>query len=402
MLECGFCYDLGRSSHLVSKRTLSRHTQAWLHRHEYNHNRSLPTPGQLIVASNRNDDSISEQSISELEGPESPQIQHDLSPPEGDEVGFGEYIPTYSVSRSNTGNIVDDLNTSDGSFFEVCEWVDTGISRQQYEQLRAFIKRRHSIELPCVRRRDDRLQKLTQLWPRLIDCCRKSCMAYTGQYDSLQACKYCGEPRYRSPGKPFQCFLYVPLGQRLLRQYRMHRRAHTLQTYCRPFFERPIDYFPSELTDWWDGRRYRELRRDGLFTQYTDIALQLLLDGVQVIESSNHSCTPVISINYNLPPAIRNQKHNILLNLLIPGPKKYKDLDSYLQPLVEELEELGRGVGAYNAYRNEEFVLRAWPVVVTGMLSIRYCCCWSLLLLLVCCRPACKESNLYRGRTGHF
>ena len=285
------------------------------------------------------------------------------------------YIPVYSISRSNTGNIVDDLNASDGFFFRICEWVDTGISRQQYEQLRDLLRRQLSTELPCIRRRDNRLQKLTQLWPRLIDCCRKSCMAYTGQYDSLNACKYCDEPRYRSPGKPFQCFVYIPLCQRLLRQYSMPRRAHTLQTYCRPFFEQSIDSIPSDLTDWWDGRRYRELRRDGLFTQYTDIALQLLLDGVQLVERGNHTCTPVISINYNLPPAIRYQKQNILLNLVIPGPRKYKDLDSYLQPLVEELEELGSGVEAYNAYTNENFVLRAWPVVVTGTLSIR---CWWL------------------------
>jgi len=87
MLECHFCYDLGRGSHVVSRRTLSRHTQAWLIRHQFRHDRSLPTPGQHIVAPNRDDESISEQSISE---PESTQIQRDLSPLEDGEVDIGK------------------------------------------------------------------------------------------------------------------------------------------------------------------------------------------------------------------------------------------------------------------------------------------------------------------------
>ena len=98
MLECHFCYDLGRGSHLVSKRTLSRHTQAWLERHHFYPNRSLPAPSQLIVTPNRDDESISEQSLSNESEPESSQIQCDLSGPENDEVGVGEYIwhiPSY-------------------------------------------------------------------------------------------------------------------------------------------------------------------------------------------------------------------------------------------------------------------------------------------------------------------
>jgi|SRR5579871_6189490 len=87
MLECHFCYDLGRGPHLVSKRTLSRHTQAWIDRHQFHHDKSLPTPGQHIAASNEDDESISEQSISETE---SIQIQGDLSPPEDAEVDIGK------------------------------------------------------------------------------------------------------------------------------------------------------------------------------------------------------------------------------------------------------------------------------------------------------------------------
>jgi hypothetical protein len=141
-----------------------------------------------------------------------------------------------------------------------------------------------------------------------------------------------------------------------------------MQTYCRPFFEQPINQVPAEISDWWAANRYRELRRNGLFSEPTDIALQLMLDGVNVLNRSTHSTTPVLCVNYNLPPWMRYQKHNILLCLVIPGPRKHGDLDSFLYPLVEELKQLGDGVDAYDAWRKQDFCLRAWPVVVTGKL----------------------------------
>jgi hypothetical protein len=212
--------------------------------------------------------------------------------------------------------------------------------------------------------------RMTGLPATLIDCCINSCIAYTGSYAELETCPICTHLRWRTNRNggqtAFQQFVYIPLTPRLQYQYQCRQRAFTMQSYCLPFFERPLNHTLSEINDWWAAQRYRDLRQQGLFNQSTDIALQLLLDGVQLVERGNHSCTPVILINYNLPPALRYQKHNILLSLLIPGPKKYKDIDSFLYPLVEELKELGNGVPAYNSYRREPFNLRAWVVVITG------------------------------------
>jgi hypothetical protein len=55
-----------------------------------------------------------------------------------------------------------------------------------------------------------------------------------------------------------------------------------------------------------------------------------------------------------------------MVSLIIPGPKKYKDIDSFLYPLVEELKQLHIGTSAYNAYRRQSFTLRAEAVLVTG------------------------------------
>jgi hypothetical protein len=53
--------------------------------------------------------------------------------------------------------------------------------------------------------------------------------------------------------------------------------------------------------------------------------------------------------------------------MVIPGPKKPKDLDSFLRPLVDELLELGRGVESVDGDTRSTFSLRAHITIVTGM-----------------------------------
>ena len=49
-------------------------------------------------------------------------------------------------------------------------------------------------------------------------------------------------------------------------------------------------------------------------------------------------------VNYNIPSWEVAKKGNILLSLLIPGKYKVKNMDVYLEPLIEELQDLWRGI----------------------------------------------------------
>ncbi|KAL3702522.1 hypothetical protein R1sor_020544 [Riccia sorocarpa] len=74
------------------------------------------------------------------------------------------------------------------------------------------------------------------------------------------------------------------------------------------------------------------------------LRLGLASDGVSPysIRSSTYSVWPVALMNYNIPPWFTTKKGFILLALIIPVDTK--NVDVFLQALVEELSQLWEGV----------------------------------------------------------
>jgi hypothetical protein len=69
---------------------------------------------------------------------------------------------------------------------------------------------------------------------------------------------------------------------------------------------------------------------------------------------------PVLLTPLNLPPWECVNPANFFMSLLIPGPKSPgKDFDVFLEPLIEELLELWKGVSTYDACTGRKFDLRA-------------------------------------------
>ena len=76
--------------------------------------------------------------------------------------------------------------------------------------------------------------------------------------------------------------------------------------------------------------------------------------------NSSYSMWPIFVIPYNLPPWLCMQESNFMMSLLIPGPHSQgKAFDVFLQPLVEDLLELWRGVDTLDAITGKDFKLRA-------------------------------------------
>ncbi len=86
-----------------------------------------------------------------------------------------------------------------------------------------------------------------------------------------------------------------------------------------------------------------------------NIRLGLAFDGANpyIDLSINHFTWPILLFNYNLPPWLTTKIVFVMLILLIPRNEfiKNENIDMYLQPLVKELEELWKGVKAYDVMK---------------------------------------------------
>ena len=85
---------------------------------------------------------------------------------------------------------------------------------------------------------------------------------------------------------------------------------------------------------------------------------------------------PVLVIPYNMPPNVCTEESNYMMALLIPGPKgPRKDFDLFMEPLVEELQQLWRGVLTLDLYSSPPADFFLCAVIIGASMIIRL---WAL------------------------
>jgi hypothetical protein len=202
----------------------------------------------------------------------------------------------------------------------------------------------------------------------IIHACINDCMLFHGSNAHLTECSTCKEARYDTrmmTGKvPRKSIRWFPIIPRLLHTYR-----------CTEF---------TELMTWHKKHRSEDgvmrLIVDSLAHKHVEstwleferdprhVRLGLASDGVSPHSLGGKgqptSVWPVLFMNYNLPPWLSMKKGFLLLSLIIPGPTKVKNLDTYLSLLVNELKQLWDGVWAYDGRKTtggipREFRLKA-------------------------------------------
>lgn len=216
-----------------------------------------------------------------------------------------------------------------------------------------------------------KISKLSGIYSEPYDCCKHSCHAFTGPYFELESCAFCDTARRDSAGHPIKQFHYLPLVNRLAAENRNPERAKLI------LYRSEHVQVPGEISDFCDSELYRNLLGKKVvingkeyghtyFSDPRDIALGISFDGFCPFKKRNQTCWPIIAFNYNLPPEIRFHQENIIPLGTIPGPKQMKDTNSFLVPLVEELEELARGVKVYDVLKDELFIMRAYVIIAFG------------------------------------
>ncbi|XP_057746568.1 uncharacterized protein LOC130965827 [Arachis stenosperma] len=92
--------------------------------------------------------------------------------------------------------------------------------------------------------------------------------------------------------------------------------------------------------------------------------------------SSRYSIRPVVLTIYNLPPWDCMKQHFMMLSLLIPGPSSpNRNIDIYLQPLIDELKELWEnGFETYDASSGKLFRVHAALLWTISNLPVKKTC----------------------------
>ncbi|XP_042460417.1 uncharacterized protein LOC122043920 [Zingiber officinale] len=214
-----------------------------------------------------------------------------------------------------------------------------------------------------------------------LDCqkiyaCPNDCMLFWKEHENDNECHTCHASKWKQSqekdGKkpnneadkilsniPAKVLWYFPLKSRLQRLFMCAESAKYMTWHDRG---RPKD---GNLRHPADGKAWKEF--DMLYPDFAkeprNVRLGLASDGFNPFRTMSiaHSTWPVVLVNYNLPPWMCMKPEYFILSLLIPGPESPgNNIDVYLQPLVDELNELWNdGLETYDKLKNETFQMYA-------------------------------------------
>ena len=216
-----------------------------------------------------------------------------------------------------------------------------------------------------------RVQRLSGVIPLEHDMCLNSCVAYTGPYKELEACLWCGSPRYVTQAgstKPQRCFVTIPIGPVVQAFYASCETAEHMHYLNKKLAENVnmarenggnLHMYNDtacgkDLIDAWNSGRF----------QKTDIALQFSIDSAQLWRDKPSEAWVFIWVIHNLPPEIRYKKVFVIPGAIVPGPNKPGDLNSFLFPSLYHVSALQReGLRIYDAYL-DTLIPRSIPSVL--------------------------------------
>ncbi|XP_026377784.1 uncharacterized protein LOC113272093 [Papaver somniferum] len=199
------------------------------------------------------------------------------------------------------------------------------------------------------------------------DACINDCIFYWKDKSEMVKCHVCNEPRYkkvfneeRKLTKVAQKNLrHFPLIPRLQRLYSMSWIAELMLWHFTAQSDINVMRHPVDSSAWRCVDRFSpEFSKEP-----RNVTLGISTDGFNPngFFDTNHSCWPVVVQPYNLSPSSCMKREFSILLLLISVPRAPgKDIDVYLEPLIEELIMLwNEGVLTYDSFSKTEFVMRA-------------------------------------------
>lgn len=206
-----------------------------------------------------------------------------------------------------------------------------------------------------------------------IHACPNNCQLFWKEKVNDDFCSTCKASRWkdkkpetkltkkeRKKATPSKVLRYFPIKERLKRLFMCRETASLPRWHDEErLVEDGVLRHPADSPAWKNfDKRFKQFASDS-----RNIRFGLATDGFNPygMLSSTYSCWPVVLVIYNLPPWLCMKEPNLLMPLIIPGPKSPGDnIHVFLQPLLEDLRDIFvNGISTYDASRNETFNLRA-------------------------------------------
>jgi Transposase family tnp2 len=301
---------------------------------------------------------------------------------------LGDYtVPLVPPTDTNPAPKIKDLSLSEKASLEhYVAWKKSNGTVKGYQYHATVLQSNLDTEILSLHKVKKLSQRLTGFYPKKVDMCPKSCIAYTGEYKDLDKCPYipnqakepCGMARYKEGGKPgtkkpraqVQILpvmatiraLYANADtSRLLRERdsRLKEALHLVGSATQMATRKFSDYGNSQV-------HVIQHQHMGLFKFIKDIALALSTDGAQLTMKKHSNTWLLILIILNLPPTFRYKTEHIIINLATPGPNSPGDIESFIRPLFEEMAMSSEGIWMWDAVDSSYFVNHAYIVMALG------------------------------------
>jgi hypothetical protein len=183
------------------------------------------------------------------------------------------------------------------------------------------------------------LGSIVGIEPKIYDMCVNSCCAFVGVLENEVKCRYCEEARYYSNGKARKHLPFISIIERLKLQFKNSERSKEL-LYRHNYTYNKGELVHNDINDIFDGLIYKELLGDGYFPDPRDVAFTASCDGYQIFRQKTDDCWVFLFLNNNLSQELRVKKENLMVTLIISGPKQPRDFNSFLYPLIQEMKIL--------------------------------------------------------------
>ena len=204
-----------------------------------------------------------------------------------------------------------------------------------------------------------------------IHACPNHCMLYRKENENYDFCKVCHTSRWKQQSNesngednkdrniPVKVVRYFPLKPRLQRLFMSSKTASLMRWHVEERTNDGILRHPADSPAW---KNFDQNHPD-FSCDCRNVRLGLSSDGFNPFKTKNiaHSTWPVVLCTYNLPPWMCMKQPYLILSTLIDGPHgPGNKIDVYLQPLIDELNELWKdGIDTYDAVAKQMFCMRA-------------------------------------------